>query len=232
MSDDITTRGPDDVEPVWGEASSQRGLSHLQQAIEFVTDHPIGTRLSAADFDQWAQRHGLLNLPVNAPKNSDAWKAHLMRRHELRYRINRSGAHPRLREQNATPFSLDKVQTNLYEVRAPHASATLLGIPNKVASLVDTNRKKLSYLLQSADWDVLPPYERMVAESLYDDIDGFSDDVHSRCNRLDHKFSKLQARLKRAIDLGEIKPRNHGIQQLLTKAESEEDDHDETQLNE
>lgn len=209
-------------QPSWGEAGKTRGRANMQLAIDFVRDFPIGTRLDAADFDAWAERHGLLTVPPNyAAKDSDAWKAHLMRRHEQRYRINRGGSHPRLREEGSTPFSLDTITQGIYEVRAPHDAAAHSEIPSKVARFFDTKRKRLAYLMQSADWDVLPPYERILAEAIFDDIDGFRDDVQNNSTRITSKIAKLEGRIRKAIDVGQIKPQNGGIKQLLD-ASSEE----------
>jgi hypothetical protein len=203
----------------WGRASEKRGLSHLDIAMEFVKDFPIGVIISAADFDNWAQRHGLLNTPTNAPKRSDAWMAHLHRRHELRYRINRSGSHPRLTELGSTPFSMDTIGQGTYEIRAPQVAAAQTTLPKKIVSLTNNKRKQLAYLMESSDWPAIPPHERAMAESIYDDIENFGELVTLQANVISRKLVKLELKLKRAIELGDIKPSNHGIQQLIAAPE-------------
>jgi hypothetical protein len=216
----------------WGEASKIRGQSNMQMAMDFVTAFPVGTELNISEFDQWAHASGLLVVPsADASKNSDAWKAHLQRRHELRYRINNAGSHPRLRDNGSTPFTLDKLPGGgMYAVRAPHAAVAMSEIPGKVASFLGTKRRKLGYLMQSEDWDNLPPYERIVAETIFDDIDRFRGLIEHQVRSLESKFSKLESRLRRAVGAGQITSTNGGIAGLLTSDNdvNEPDDGTET----
>src|SRR5690349_4656093 len=88
------------IDRPWGKANPRRGAGHTDTALMFLRDHPVGETLTPEKFDEWAQRLGLLNVPTGAPKQSDAWLAHLQRRHQLRYNINKAATHPRM----DTPF--------------------------------------------------------------------------------------------------------------------------------
>jgi hypothetical protein len=184
----------------WGEANEKRGLEKFADAIAFVREFPITTILTNEQFDEWAQRQGLLNSPPpTALKRSDTWMAHLHRRHELRYRLNKAGSHPRLQENGATPFSMDSLGRGMYQVRAPHIAVAQSGLPRKVASLVKYKKIQLTYLMQSADWTQIPPHERAVAESIYDDIENFAALINLQADSLSNKLGKLRRRLEQIV---------------------------------
>ena len=169
------------------------------------------------------QDHGFLMIPpLDVPKNSDAWLGHLQRRHIFRGRLNTAASHPRLREMNAEPFILLATRGG-YEVCSPQLAAVRAKVPSKIASLVGTKRKQLAYLLQSADWDNLPPHERAVAETIYDDIEQFSIETVSRADFISKKLGKLEHRLRTAVDAGSLRPRNGGLKQLLSPDTPDDD---------
>jgi hypothetical protein len=207
--------------PSWGEANDRRGLAAVEIAIKFVKAHPIDTVLLISDFDAWAQHNGLLNVPFGAPKQSDAWQAHCQRRHQLKTKINRSGIHPRLAEMGSTPFSLDVVAPGTYEVRSPQTSAMHASVNKKVDTLIRHKRRQLQYLMQSADWSNIPVHERVVAETVYDDINDYADVVTMQGKALDRKFARIQSNIQRAIDRGEIKATP--LIQRFVDGEGEED---------
>lgn len=111
-----------------------------------------------------------------------------------------------------------------YEVCSPQLAAVRAKVPAKIASLVGTKRKQLAYLMQSADWDNLPPHERAVAETIYDDIEQFSIETVSRADFISKKLSKLEHRLRMAVDAGSLRPRNGGLKQLLSPDAPDFDD--------
>jgi hypothetical protein len=207
------------VAPDWGEAGKGRGLSNLQLALDFIDRFPIGTKVSVKEFDAWGASRGAFKLPSEEDakdKNSDPWKAHLMRRHELRHRINLASKHPRLRDTHGkTPYSFDTVVAGQwYEVRPPFQAAVQSEIPKRVSTYLNTQYKKLSFLMQSEDWDALTEWHRSVAETLFEDIEAFQAHVQLHSKTLQRKFNKLTADLRRGIERGDIKPRNGGIKQL------------------
>jgi hypothetical protein len=198
-------------EKPWGKANPNRGANYIDDAMAFIKQFPIGSKLSPEAFDEWAQKRGALNVPTGAPKQSDAWKAYLQRRHELRYGINRAATHPRMEP----PFVIDAISFGLWEVRTPQMSISQNKILVGVQSLFNTRRRQLAYLMQSADWSALPVHERIFAENLYDQIDNFREDVERHANRLTLQFSRLESKLRTAIESGEVHCENGGIQRLL-----------------
>jgi hypothetical protein len=205
----------------WGIANPKRGLRYHELALAFVKDHPIGTTLTVEEFDTWAQHRGELNVPTGAPKHSDAWKAHLQRRHELRNKLRTASCHPRMLESGSTPFSLDQITQGALEVRKPQDAIVHANIPKKIASLITTKRKQLDYVMQSADWEHIPPHLKERLETIHEDIDAFKENIDLHERHLSQKLVRLQLKLKREIEIGAITPVNHGLQQLLTD-ESEE----------
>jgi hypothetical protein len=211
----------------WGDANPRRGKTNLELALSFIAAFPIGTRVSSAEFDQWAANEGHLVVPsveASRDKQSDAWKAHLMRRHELRYRINKAGTHPRLADEGSTPFTMDTIIPGSYEVRSPHVAYAQSSMAAKIMSTTHTQKTKLTYLMQSADWSTLPPYERIFAEEIYSEIDGLAEDTITRAGRLNKKMDGLKKRLELSVETGEIKPQNGGISRLLTNDTTEIDE--------
>lgn len=83
-----------------------------------------------------------------------------------------------------------------------------------MSSLCITKRRQLGYLMQSADWSLLPPHERAFAESLYDDINSFARRVNDDAGDLSNKFRKLEGKLKKAIE-GGLESANGGIAAVL-----------------
>lgn len=198
----------------WGAANPRRG-PHQEVAAQFVAAYPVGSQLSADEFDQWAQGAGHLKVPVSVRRNSDAWKAHLQRRHELKYRINQAGTHPRM----PTPFIIEALGSGVWEVRSPHQAISKTKMFASLESLMSTKRKQLEYLMQSSDWNVLPPHERAFAEALFDDIEMFQSSISLSVDQLSRKFSKLEGRLRRAVQLGEIRP-GGGVRAITAEPDS------------
>lgn len=221
MKTDLSTSG--DFQKSYGKARPNRGANHVDSALAFIREYPIGTPLSQDEFSEWAQRNGLLLIPVGYPKHSDAWKAYCQRRHELRYSINKAGAHPRMREDGSTPFVIEAVKLGYLEVRSPEVAISRNQITKSLVSLCETKKKNLGYLMQSADWDVLPPYEKMFAESLYDDIDMFQDSIALHTRSLERKFGQLESKLRKAVESGQLQPKNHGIKRLIAPESSDDD---------
>jgi hypothetical protein len=215
------------VEASWGKANPQRGRNYIDQARAFGKAFPIGTTLTIEKFDEWASQLGVLFIPpADTPKNSDTWMAHLQRRHRLRYNLNKASTHPRME----TPFVIEALPgSSILEVRSPQLSVSQNNILRRVNSLVVTKKKQLGYLMQSADWSVLPPHEKALAQSVYDDIDCFDQRVSLESSLLDNKLRKLEYRLQAAINRGEIQPQDRGIAGFLGRDEA---DNPETDVEE
>jgi hypothetical protein len=112
-------------------------------------------------------------------------------------------------------YVLVTLKGGLYKVELPQERIAAHEITTKVTSLVQTKRQQLKYLMQSADWSLLPPYEHDFAQALKFDIDGFEEDIRTTARRLNTKFEWLAKKLKHAVDSGLISPNNGGIRQLI-----------------
>lgn len=203
------------VDPLERPANPRRGLTAAEPAEGFVQAFPVGSRLTPEQFDGWAKDQGLLTVPEVTDRQSDAWKAHLQRRHELKFRLNRAGTHPRMTDHGSTPFSIESVSSGVWEVRAPEIAIANTRMLYQVSSLLTTKRKTLRFLIESADWSVLPPWEVMFAKSLFHDINRFSNLVQNETLCLDQKFVELQMKFADAIAKGEMTA-SPAIQSMLS----------------
>ncbi len=215
----------DELEPSsekWGKANDRRGKRYADLALSFVADFPIGTHLTAEQFDAWLQESGLLTVPATyVAKNSDAWLGHLQRRHIIRNRINTAAVHPRMAETaQGVSFILVAIRGG-FEVQSPQVAASKAELPRKIRSLTETKRKQLSYLMQSADWSALPIHEQAIASEIYDDIDNFVVDTKTGADRISRKLARLEHRLAVLMDTGAVKPTNGGLKQLLSPVDRE-----------
>jgi len=219
-----TIADDDDSWGKWGKANTRRGRNYDDIAKATIAKFPIGHHFSNDEFDAWLQECEMLVIPPeDAAKNSDAWLAHLQRRHQCRARINKAATHPRMTDDGSMPFILTAIRNGV-EVQSPQVAAASAGLPNKISSLVNTKRKQLSYLMQSADWAVLPPHEQAIAEAIYDDIDMFSTNTQTTADHIGRKLGKLQHRIKQLIEAGTVVSNNGGLRQLLSAPAEEDDD--------
>lgn len=208
MANELSTGAP---EPSYGKANPRRGAGHEDKAIQFVRDFPVGTTLTAEEFDSWAQGHGFVRPPKSTDKQSDGWQAYLQRRHQLKDGITKASTHPRM----DTPFIIETLAMGVWEVRSPYRAISRTKMFDKIESVAVTRRKQLLYLMQSADWSVLPPHEKAFAESLMDDIDMFRQRLELEAEGLSNKFMKLERKLRKGVEEGQIQIRNGGIKGII-----------------
>tara|TARA_R110000868_G_scaffold378645_1_gene644121 strand:+ start:938 stop:1627 length:690 start_codon:yes stop_codon:yes gene_type:complete len=212
------SRTIEEVTPPWGNANPMRGMNFHDVAMAFGHDYPIGTQLSVDAFDTWAASHNYYQheVPANPERSSDAWLAHLQRRFQLRANLNKAATHPRMNTAVSRAYTVDNVSHQTLQVKSPEVALSTNNMAVRLQSLCGTKRRNLSYLMQSADWSQLPPHEQAVAESLYDDIDKFERDISSNSSWLTEKFTKLELKIRRAIESGKIVSQNGGFQKLLS----------------
>lgn len=209
-------------EEAWGKANDRRGtayagngVSYRDYAVAFAREFPIGTILTHQQFDEWLQRCGLLTIPPSdASKGSDAWMGHLQRRFQHRDKINKAATHPRMWERGSTPFVI-AAYAGGYEVQAPHTAATRSHIGDSIMSLLETKKKQIAYLMQSSDWTQLPPYERVMAQEIYEDLSEYSEDMKTGADRHNKKVTRLQTRLRASIERGEIQSVDGSLKRLV-----------------
>jgi len=207
-------------DPKWGKASNRRG-THIQLAIAFVNRFPVGSTLSVEDFDQWTWDNGHLPMPsAHTPKKSNEWLAHLQRRHVLRHKINMAGAHPRLASIGSTPFIMEHIGNQKYEVRAPHMAIAT----NRIDPHLNRARKKVAYLMQSSDWQRLSDLDRKFAEEIFYETEEYVDEVTRKATALNAKFKRFENFLRSRVEQGLIAPVNGGIRHLLDHSADPSDD--------
>jgi hypothetical protein len=194
--------------------------------MKFIMEFPIGTTLSNFRFDQWAHKNKYFKVPRDAPTGSDAWLAHLQRRHQLRGNMFKASTHPRMQEQGGECFRLVRTGPDTLLVESTATALTHGHFATKLDSLINTKRKQLSYLMQSQDATQMFDYQRAIGEELFNEIDEWNDDVHRKTLRLDAKFSRLVKQIQKDVDAGLIKPTNGGIKRLLdgTVRDNDEDE--------
>lgn len=179
-------------EKPWGDANPLRGVNHRETATMFLQRFPIGSKHTSELFDEWAQGHGFLNVPIGVPTDSDAWIAHVVRRQELRKEIISASTHPGM----GTPFTVKKGGDGKWVVLAPHEGVAQNDLGKKLVSLLSTKRTQLDHLMQCTDWDNLQPFEKAFAESIYSDIRLLQSQVTTHVEYLETKFENLGRKLK------------------------------------
>lgn len=203
----------------WGKENPLRGAPYHEMARKFIRTFPVGTCLQPEAFDEWAQDEGYLKVPKSEAKQSDAWKAHVQRRHELKFNINKAGS----RSNMKTPFVIESISQGVWEIRAPHTAIAQTRIGRRLETLMITRRRSLAYLMQSADFSSLEPHEQALAEALHDDISDYGENVERLGRQLDSKFERLRRKIEVAVETGKIKSSNGGIMRMI-EGSTEEDE--------
>jgi len=209
----------------WPKANPLRGMvytddslttTYVDHALDFIGIYPIHHYLTQRTFDEWLESRGLLIIPPEGtPKDADPWLGHLYRRTQHRKKLNLAATHPRMYELESRAFYV-AVFDEGYQVREPHNHATRQGLIRRINSLTTTKRKQIEYLMQSTDWINLPPWEKIVAENLYEDLRAFEGLIYLQADQIESKYQKLQGRLRQALARGEISSTNGGIARLIT----------------
>jgi hypothetical protein len=149
-------------------------------------------------------------------KRSTVWLAHLQRRHQARSSLNKAASHSMMQPYGgAYVMETLSQQHGTMIVRSVVSALMQAEAARQVESLAQTKRKQLGYLIQSADWNMLPPHERAFAEALYDDIDFFVEGVTSSGKHLERKFSGLQRRLLDLVRTGQLQLANGAVKALI-----------------
>jgi len=206
-------------------ANEKRGLGYHEQAIDFIRQFPIGTTLSPRQFDDWSCANGSMPAPATTEKGSEGWMAHLQRRHQFRYSLNKAGAHPRMTRDGLTPFVIETLSQGTWTVRSTHGAIQHNRMSSVVISLVTTKKRQLRHLIESTDWESLPVAERVHTEDLLEGIEDYAKRVQLDGELLHQRFERLGAKLRRLTESGAIKSRNGGIK-AITDGKLPDDDDD------
>jgi hypothetical protein len=205
-----------------GKENPLRGLHHADDAAAFVGEFPIGSELSPDDFDKWAHRTGRLNVPFGAPKNADVWKAHLQRRHELRYRINKAATHTRMYDRGLAAFTIEATSPGVWTVVASHIALTRNKLPAKVQSIIARTKKRLAYLKQSSDYASLPVEARVMIENIWDEIESFGAETDYKADNVKRRVGRLESNLRKLSDSGNLQTKNGGVKAFLENKASDD----------
>lgn len=200
---------------IFSKPNSNRGLPMHAVAEAFRAAFPIGKTLTAKQFDQFAIEVGGVAPPASIEKGSDGWLAFMQRRHQFKYALNKAGTHPRMIEHGMEPFFLDQSGAGIFEVKAPAVVAVTHGhITKRIESLVKTKRNQLRYLMESVDYDKLPPAEQTTVMLLSQNIVEFEERISDQIKYIDRRFDQLRSSVKLLVDQGKITPENGGIKAL------------------
>jgi hypothetical protein len=204
-------------------ANPRRGESYHAHALDFAAHFPVGSELTQDAFAGWARSRGLLNTlpPLNAPKDSDEWLAHLQRRHTIRVALNSAASHPRMQEGDKEPFFVHSIADNTLKVdRADASFNTFAGkVPGRQQSLFKRQKKQLRYLRESVDFDQLLPVVQLQVDQIAGMIDDFESEFDVKARNLSRRFETLQHNIQLQVERGELVPKNGGIKQLLAPSE-------------
>jgi hypothetical protein len=207
------------------------GKRYRQAAKDFIIYYPIGSQLTWDEFTQFAVNYGLLDtalLPSQQDmqnKQSDAWLAHLQRRHQARAKINNSARHDVMNDYGGA-YTIEASGGALI-VRSTAVALAENTAAKKIKSLSSTKKNQLNRLMQSTDWDQLPPHEKGLAETISIDIDNFVARIVLESNQLEQKFRRVAHRLSSLVQTGQINAPNGGITGLLTCGDEEEEDEED-----
>jgi len=212
-------------------ANDRRGTDeYIDHASDFISKWPLGTykqpkTLSVDDFDKWLESRGILTVPPEGTgKQSDQWLGHLQRRHHAAKKLVLASTNrAKMERSGVTPFSI-KIGGGVVTVLAPHERIATGEIPGKIETVLKTRRRQLRYLMEGADWAVLPEHERMRAETLNEDINDFEYHVRGHVEHLARKFDRLAHTIQMAVEDGRIEPVNGGINRFLADPTDTVDD--------
>jgi len=206
-------------------ANKRRGAEYRDDAIEFAKQYPIGSTLTWDEFTQFSIDQGIIDvasLPTEeeaADKQSNAWLAHLQRRHQVRTSLNKASAHPAMIPYGGA-FVIEPSGGGLV-VRSTAQAMAANDAPRRIASLATSKRQKLEYLIQSTDWSQLPAHERGLAEAVRRDIDDWVEVVNLQATQLERKFVDLGHHLNKLVAIGQVQATNGGITGLLSNGEDD-----------
>ena len=129
-------------------ANPKRGLPREHFAIQFIQQFPAGSLLMMDDFDAWCEGQGLFTVPRGVSKKSDAWLAHLQRRHQVKAGLNRALNHPRMKVVGLEAASVERISHGRLEVRPAKDLILRNSMAKSIESLTGTHRRQLQYAMQ------------------------------------------------------------------------------------
>jgi hypothetical protein len=110
-----------------------------------------------------------------------------------------AATHPRMNDMGCGAYHIAPQRGGWFKVQPPHESLADRALTVRIAKHLDTKRRQLEYLLQSQDWTQLPPYERVLAEELYAEIDALQQRFELDATILNGKYLRGSQKIQRAM---------------------------------
>lgn len=179
-------------------ANPRRGLPYHEMAKLFLADFPIGSQLLVSDFDDWAFKCDFLDRPGCDDKQSDSWKAHLQRRHELKKNILKASNHPRMMEDGFTPFTIEVYPGNpgFWEVQDAYTPIVDNRIEKSVGNLLARETRDLEYAVQSLEGRTIPETLQSKIWDVLESKDDFLSQVVLSEGIIRRKLTRINRELK------------------------------------
>lgn len=189
----------------WGRARLFRGLAYHEHAKAFVTRWPPPTTFSVKAFDDFAAERGIYQRPEVKDHHDPLWLGHIHRRSAFKAHLNTAGAHSRMTDDDSTPFFIMVFKRGeTWQVRFLHETYRDPRLLKPVHDAMHTLRRRITHLLQGMNWrdERLPEWEIEFATELFYDIVDSEKDVDKIVERIITRYSRLEARIRKAMQSG------------------------------
>jgi hypothetical protein len=228
MKSELSTVVCENPERPGGKVNPTRGEVHRASAILFGKAHPIGSDpIPVAAFDAFIVEHMGVVPAASLDRASDGWQAFVQRRGVARQNLNRAAAHPRMRDHGMTPYYLALTGRGMLKTLPVEEALAHDKSAAQVHSLVLSRKRKVDYLLQSVDYEVLPPSLQLAAGMLEENLHNYLADQKHIGDRLERSYQKLRSSLVLALESKQITPKNGGIRAVTDDSADVEVDGDD-----
>jgi hypothetical protein len=219
----------------FGTSDPRKGDRHKHVAVRFAVQFPVGTTLTVDEFDLWCESEGLLTVPPSpVAKSSDAWLAHLQRRHQIKHGLNQALTHARMNAVGGVqPCRIVSVSTpggRRFEVLNLTDAVSNNKMAKSVTSLTKTHRTRILYAMQAADWEMVPAIDRLRLQMIFDHIEGYGDLITSEGERLTRRIDAAIRSIEHLVQSG-LLPASSGVRAALTAPIPPSEDGDDDEEN-
>jgi hypothetical protein len=205
---------------------------YYEHAVAFLQAFKLDSFISHGEFDKWAIEKGLLKKPSSTEIDSDAWVAHIQRRHRLRANFNYAASSLQMkREAGLEPYTIDRVGTDHYHIRRLHVAVITNKTTERIRSYCINQGKSFGRFMVNADWSRTDPNLKQAAEDQIADLIDFGEEIDTKLIVYNRKCARLANRLQKQIEDGTIRKTpeikqeiEHIINQIAKPDESEEED--------
>lgn len=204
--------------------------SYHKHAIALLQTYKLDSIITHGEFDDWAIKRDILKKPSSTEPGSDGWLAHVQRRHQLRYLINKAASNPRIRnEAGIEPYVIERIGTDQYHIRRLHIAVLLNKVAERVQSYMMNKQIKFEAMMEAMDWSQISPYIKMNAENQIQDITGLGEITTLMLKMHDQKCARFLGQLVVLIKDGAIPntPEIDNLIDLMSKPEDYEENGEE-----